>query len=229
MRYFLLTLKHKWFVFLACRRTRASLWQALVHDWSKFTPAELPHYERQFFGDKSDPEGFARAWLHHQNRNPHHWEYWIPRTGHNRAGSSETARVCAHQPEVGPFQVFLGDRQLCECGDWNTPPAEAVVDQWWENAELLRRSLNASQPLPMPECYVREMVADWLGAGRAYTGTWDGLPEWLKGNAGKMILHPDTVACLRRVLIELGYEVPRGWRADAASLPKSEWVLVGSL
>ena len=27
--------------------------------------------------------------------------------------------------------------------------------------------------LPMPEKYVREMVADWMGAGRAITGKWE--------------------------------------------------------
>ncbi len=63
MKYFILTLKHKWFVLLAGLRVRKiPLWRLIIHDWSKFTKYELPHYERQFFGDKGDPEGFAKAW-----------------------------------------------------------------------------------------------------------------------------------------------------------------------
>lgn len=79
MRYFWATIKHKWFVFLASLKTGLPLWLALTHDLSKFSRAELPHYDRQFFGDKGDPVGFSIAWLHHQNHNRHHWEYWITR------------------------------------------------------------------------------------------------------------------------------------------------------
>jgi len=84
MKYLLLTLKHKWFVLVAGLRLGVPFWRLLVHDLSKLGFAELPHYQRQFFGRADDPVGFVRCWLHHQNRNDHHWEYWIPRTGHNR-------------------------------------------------------------------------------------------------------------------------------------------------
>jgi hypothetical protein len=50
-------------------------------------------------------------------------------------------------------------------------------------------------PLPMPERYVREMVADWIGAGLA-NGNSD--PRgWYAKNGASMVLHPDT-----RVLVE---------------------------
>ncbi len=142
MQYLWLTIKHKWFVFLADRRTKAPLWRLIIHDWSKFLPCELPHYQRQFFGKADDPKGFMTAWIHHQNHNPHHWEYWIPRTGHIR----------------------------CD------PP--------YPNNE----------PIEMPTWAVREMVADWLGAGRAYDGVWP-LPSdwpWFEKNLPKMNLHPRT-------------------------------------
>lgn len=137
LKYAWLTVKHKWFVFLACAKMDVPFGRALVHDLSKFGPAELPHYGRQFFGDKGDPQGFARAWLHHQNHNPHHWEYWVTRSGHSRGGA------------------------------------------------------NAEGVMPMPETYVREMIADWMGASRAYTGSWD-MNEWLSDNLPKMNLHPQT-------------------------------------
>jgi len=47
--------------------------------------------------------------------------------------------------------------------------------------------------LPMPENYVREMVADWMGAGRAKTGTWEAR-EWYLKNKGRIKLHPFTRA-----------------------------------
>ena len=87
MRYFWATLKHKWFVLLASFKTGLPLWLAITHDLSKFSRAELPHYDRQFFGDKDDPEGFALAWLHHQNGHDHHWEWWITRSDHSHGGS----------------------------------------------------------------------------------------------------------------------------------------------
>ena len=83
MHYFWATVWHKWFVLLASFKVGLPLWRALVHDLSKFTRAELPHYNRQICGDKDDPRGFAMALLHHWNNNPHHYQYWIDRPDHS--------------------------------------------------------------------------------------------------------------------------------------------------
>ena len=83
MRYFWLVFKHKWFVLLAgLRLGGVPLWRLLIHDWTKFL--DYKYYNDFFFGSGRDEAGFAYAWLRHQNRHPHHWEYWIPRTVHNR-------------------------------------------------------------------------------------------------------------------------------------------------
>ena len=153
-RYVWLTIKHKWFVLVAGIQTNTPLWQLIVHDMSKFSRAEAPHYGRQFFGKGDKPYSFARAWLHHIHHNPHHWEYWISASGHTKGGFPDN---CA---------------------------------------------------LPMPMIYVREMVADWLGASRAYGGKW---PEtwrdwtWFNGNWSKVALrmHPMTIQRVERVLQEL--------------------------
>ena len=58
--------------------------------------------------------------------------------------------------------------------------------------------------LPMPETYVREMVADWLGASRAYTGSWN-MSQWLGANGHKMLLHPETESLVWEILYEIGY------------------------
>ena len=151
LQYLWLTLRHKAFVFRAGLRTGAPIWRLVTHDWSKFTPAEAPHYGRQFFGAADDPLGFSKAWLHHQHLNPHHWEHWIPVTGHNRGGFSDL------------------------------------------------------EPLPMPMWAVREMVADWMGAGRAYEGAWpDSVRrwDWFQQQWVKVAprMHPLTIRRVERTL-----------------------------
>lgn len=152
LQYLWLTCKHKWFVFRAGLKTKTPLHLLIIHDWSKFTPSEAPHYGRQFFGSKDDPLGFSRAWNHHQKTNPHHWEYWVMVTGHNRGGFPD------------------------------------------------------GSALPMPEKYAREMLADWLGASRAYEGKWPKSLEswnwWAKNFAG-LNLHPETRAFLLRIVAEI--------------------------
>lgn len=56
--------------------------------------------------------------------------------------------------------------------------------------------------LPMPERFVREMVADWSGAGRAQ-GHGDDVIPWYTKNRGRMTMHPDTRALVERLI---GYE-----------------------
>ena len=146
MRYLIATIKHKWWVFIAgIRLGGIPLLRLLIHDWSKFTWAELPHYNRRFHGANNDPLGFAMAWNHHECHNPHHWGYWIARSG-----------------------KFTG------------------------------------QCLPMPRSYAREMVADWLGAERAYGSSWD-MTKWLTANLPRIRLHQASRAHVYEALTELGY------------------------
>lgn len=143
--------KHIAFVKQAGYSIDVPLEQLAIHDASKYSFEEFPHYARSFHGDRGDPAGFAVAWLHHQNRNPHHWEYWITRS--DSKGASGAVNSC----------------------------------------------------LPMPEQYVREMVADWMGASMAYTGSW-AIDEWCMKNVPNMKLHPATHQLLGIVLRELGYQ-----------------------
>ena len=47
------------------------------------------------------------------------------------------------------------------------------------------------QAVKMPERYMVEMVADWIGAGIAITGEME-VWEWYKANRNNMTLHPET-------------------------------------
>lgn len=155
LNYFILTLKHKWYVFCAGLKTKTPIWRLIIHDWSKFTPAEYPHYQKRFFEGGDNTEEFQAAWLHHQNLNPHHWDYWISRSPH----------TIGKQGEFSPAA------------------------------------------LPMPKWAVREMVADWMGASRAYTGETNIMP-WLCKNYKCMYFHEKSIEILRTVLEEQGFYWP---------------------
>ena len=86
-------LRHRHFVMMACFKD-GIYWRGLVHDLSKFRPDEWIPYARFFYepdgtkktrrekngyykptdtGDKD----FGFAWLLHQKRNKHHWQWWV--------------------------------------------------------------------------------------------------------------------------------------------------------
>lgn len=61
------------------------------------------------------------------------------------------------------------------------------------------------QALPMPEKYVREMLADWMGAGRAYDGKYPESIEtwgWWQQNKDQLILHPESRRHLTRAICD---------------------------
>lgn len=58
--------------------------------------------------------------------------------------------------------------------------------------------------IEMPPNFVLEMIADWLGASRAYTGSWD-LKDWLWKNMPKVRVHSNTAEYVRQTLAGLGY------------------------
>lgn len=57
--------------------------QGLLHDLSKYSPSEFLVGIKYYQGDRSpnnaerEEKGYSAAWLHHQGRNKHHYEYWI--------------------------------------------------------------------------------------------------------------------------------------------------------
>jgi len=70
--------------------------------------------------------------------------------------------------------------------------------QYW----LLTWDGGVHEPLKIPEKYVREMVADWYGAGRAIKGKWEAF-EWYQKNIGRMILHEETKQNVAKLMIKM--------------------------
>lgn len=137
-QYLKYVLRHKWYVFFAGLKLGVPILILIFHDWDKFLPDEWFPYARTFYKPDGtgqyapDGTGFDIAWLLHQNRNKHHWQFWM----------------------------ITWDKGHTEC-------------------------------LAMPEVYIKEMLADWHGAGKAITGK-DNIKEWYVANYHNIKLHPDT-------------------------------------
>jgi len=85
--------RHKWFVFWECVRL-GIVWRGLIHDWHKILLSEWIPYARYFYNPNGTPKqrrdstGYCKptdtgdpvfdfAWLLHQKRGRHHWQWWI--------------------------------------------------------------------------------------------------------------------------------------------------------
>ena len=82
IRHFQTITKHKIYVMRECFRVGLYR-QGLLHDLSKYSPAEFLTGVHYYQGDRSpnaaerEEKGYSSAWLHHKGRNKHHYEYWI--------------------------------------------------------------------------------------------------------------------------------------------------------
>ena len=81
-RHFRTITKHRHKVIAHCFKAGIP-WRGLMHDLSKYAPTEFLEGARYYQGTRSPNEkareefGCSRAWLHHQGRNRHHFEYWF--------------------------------------------------------------------------------------------------------------------------------------------------------
>lgn len=58
--------------------------------------------------------------------------------------------------------------------------------------------------LPMPQTYVREMVADMHATSKEVTGSWD-ISKWLNAVGPTTFFHDETITLIDKVMKELGY------------------------
>lgn len=82
IKHFKTITKHRFLVMKYCFKV-GLYWQGLIHDLSKYSPAEFLVGAKYFQGDRSPNDierrekGYSAAWLHHKGRNKHHLEYWL--------------------------------------------------------------------------------------------------------------------------------------------------------
>ena len=67
-------LVHKYYIFIWGLRLGVPIWQLIMHDCSKFCSEEWCGYLKK--NDKTSTK-YLNAWLHHQNHNKHHSQYWV--------------------------------------------------------------------------------------------------------------------------------------------------------
>lgn len=68
----------------------------------------------------------------------------------------------------------------------------------------LDSGIEAGGVAQMPNEFVVEMVGDWIGASRSYSGTTD-ITDWLWKNMPRIRLHTRTAKHLRSILCDIGY------------------------
>ncbi len=81
LKHFYTITKHRHKVIAHCAKA-GIFWQGLLHDLSKYTPAEFCVSAKYYTGTKSPlhgeraAKGYSLGWMHHKGRNKHHFEYW---------------------------------------------------------------------------------------------------------------------------------------------------------
>lgn len=191
-KYLSYVIRHKWFVLVAGLKTGAPLWRLLIHDWSKFTPAEWSPYVLNF--------------------------YTKPRKGEVVSGVADNAPFRGVVLDTRPAKNVRPGEVDCLIDDGRKPwwawnyevmhreTVQAAYDRAWLHHQhanphhwqhwLLRMDDGPTVTLEMPVHFAREMVADWMGAGRAITGRWE-VAEWYAKNRENIVIHDRT-----RVLVE---------------------------
>lgn len=90
IKYLIYVIRHKYYVMVECFKV-GLYWRGLIHDMSKLLPSEFFPYANHFSGGiqtgrnntgyyKPTNTGdfkFDWAWLLHQKRNRHHWQFYI--------------------------------------------------------------------------------------------------------------------------------------------------------
>jgi hypothetical protein len=170
-------LRHKWFTLQECRRLGIT-WLGLIHDWSKFLPSEWGPYVEWFHGERI-------VLLHMtQEYKRGDWAGGYVVTSYDR----ESMRLeCVQAFVKEAFDAAWNHHQKSNKHHW----------QYW----CLTQDDDPDLALPMPDRYRREMLADWRGASRAYTGS-DNTRKWYLERREKMTkrLHPETRAWIEEQL-----------------------------
>jgi hypothetical protein len=140
-----------------------------------------------FYRRSNDPviqeqqrQAFIEACNRHYKRNKHHWEYWCMFTP-SWARKPEWS-IGAHNDPVPPYSLQHIPTQRV-VADFTTN------DMYDPTPDYIATTLNIA-PIPheMPERYVREMVADWIGAGMAQGDP--NIRGWFEKNKRNMLLYP---------------------------------------
>lgn len=145
-------------------------------------------------------EAFDLAWLKHQKRNPHHWQYWL-------LINDSSSKEFTIQAMGDGYELFLSrnNRHLAMFDESILFKEDKIKpnfnnDNAYMYAKEIQDRLNKShKTLIMPRKYRFEMIADWKGAGKAINGK-DDTKSWYLKNRDNIILHHATKAWVDETL-----------------------------
>lgn len=94
----------------------------LSHDASKYDEDEFCAYCNYFYpcpGYPKDQDEFDRAWLLHQKRNPHHWQYWI---------------LVHDEGEAEPLQMPISEicNMVCDWHSFSKRDPKSTAYSWYQ-------------------------------------------------------------------------------------------------
>lgn len=110
---------HRHKVMLGCFRV-GLIRQGLLHDLSKYSPAEFWQGAKYWQGTRSpnararEDIGWSTAWMHHKGRNKHHYEYWTdlsPKTKRYEAVPMPTRYLVESvMDRIAACKTYRGDK-----------------------------------------------------------------------------------------------------------------------
>lgn len=213
-KYLAYIVRHKWYVYLECCKLGIPF-LGITHDNSKLSFEEFVPYVEAFYGDygysfiadkcetnldlippeiaaamraahRLTMELFDVAWLYHQHRNPHHWQYWCL-----REDDPEEITYAIRESGCSPVIVYhpVTNEEIISIY-FNVFKDSAFVKAYF-SARVYRDLISHIKILRMPDRYCKEMLADWRGASRAITSS-DNTKVWYLKHRYSILLHPET-------------------------------------
>lgn len=201
-RYLRKSVTWKWYVFRAGLHTGAPVWRLVTHDLGRFRPAVWGPFADYLFGPTANPQQWMEQWLRREHRTS------VLEATKEQEEAAKQAYADARKRATERFaraRLALEHRS-----PWNWP--------WW-----VLRDTNKATPdaVEMPEPLVRELVADWLAAGRDQSGSWegldDGLRRWYAQRRENVKMHSRSRKLVEEILAKLKLPKPKKEKADAAA------------
>ena len=97
-----------------------------AHDASKSDKEEYEPYAEWFYGDHPDEgeekDAFDLAWVHHQNLNDHHWQYWVL-----IQDTSEPKYLSLDMSKEAIYEM------LCDWHSFSAKDPESTAYSWYNN------------------------------------------------------------------------------------------------
>ena len=103
----------------------------------------------------------------------------------------------------------------CEGAPWGTFGEDRFDIAWCQHQHrndhhyqywYLLKDDGEQFPVGMPDAALKEMVADWAGAGKAITGKWE-VDIWYRQNKHKMKMREEDFERVEQIMTDMGWRI----------------------